>query len=286
MGQLIPERGTMDLSGQTAIVTGAGRGLGRAFALALASAGAHVVLTARSEPELLEAANDIRQAGGAATPIATDVTDRAAVEGLVARVEQQVGPIDLLINNAGVFRALGLISEVDPDEWWREVEINLRGPHLYLRAVLPYMIQRRRGRILNIASGAGLGGTEAASAYGTSKAALIRLSETAALENQAHGIAIFAVDPGTVRTPMTDFVEQSPEVGRRAPRVQQFFKDAYAHNHLSPIEAAVALILQLASGHADALSGCFLRVQDDLPALIQQAEVIQQAGRLKLRLNA
>ena len=146
----------VDLSGQVAIVTGAGRGLGRAFASALAGAGAHVVITSRSERELAEVVEAIQQPGGTATAFAVDVTDRGAGDGLVARIEAQIGPIDLLINNAGVARALGAIAEVDPDDWWREVEINLRGPQLYMHAVLPAMIQRRRGRIINVASGAGL----------------------------------------------------------------------------------------------------------------------------------
>jgi NAD(P)-dependent dehydrogenase (short-subunit alcohol dehydrogenase family) len=275
----------MDLSGQTAIVTGAGRGLGRAFALALASAGAQLVLTARSEHELLDVADVIRQLGGAATAIAADVTDRKAVDGLVARVEQQVGPIDLLINNAGVFRALGLMTEVDPDEWWREVEINLRGPYLYMHAVLPHMVLRRRGRVINIASGAGLQSFETGSAYNAGKTALVRLTESAALETQSLGIAVFALNPGTFRSPMNDFVEQSPEIGRRAPRVQQVFKDLYAKELLTPIEEPVTLMLLLASGQADPLTGCFISVGDDIPAMVQQAELIQQDGRQKLRLR-
>ena len=110
-----------DLSGQTVIVTGAGRGLGRAFALALAGAGAHVVVTSRSEPELRAVVSAIEQAGGMATAIVADVTQRAAVEALVGQVEQHVGAIDLVVNNAGVARALGRVAEVDPDEWWREL---------------------------------------------------------------------------------------------------------------------------------------------------------------------
>ena len=275
----------MDLSGQTAIVTGAGRGLGRAFASALASSGAHVVVTARSEPELLDIVEAIEQLGGTATAIAADVTNRAAVDGLVARIEQQVGPIDLLINNAGVLRALGLIADVDPEDWWREVEINLRGPHLYMHAVLPHMIRRRHGRIINVASVAGLYPIENISAYTASKTALIRLTEAAALENQAHGITIFAIHPGNVRTPMTDFLRLSPDAGQRAPNAQQSFKEAYAKDLLDPIEDAVALVLRLASGQADPLTGCYLSVADDVPALIQQADVIQLDSRQKLRLR-
>jgi NAD(P)-dependent dehydrogenase (short-subunit alcohol dehydrogenase family) len=273
----------IDLSGQVAIVTGAGRGLGRAFAIALAGAGAHVVITSRSERELAEVVDAIQLAGGTASAIAADVTDRTAVAGLVAGIEQQVGPIDLLVNNAGVGRALGAIAELDPDEWWREVEINLRGPQLYMHAVLPAMIQRRRGRIINLASGAGLNGIESISAYGVSKTALIRLTETAALETQAHGLAVFVINPGTVFTPLVDYVMRSPE-GRRAPDVQAYIKDLYAKDTFDRIEDAAALVLLLASGRADALSGCFLSVRDDLPALLRDATAIQRDNRRKLRL--
>jgi NAD(P)-dependent dehydrogenase (short-subunit alcohol dehydrogenase family) len=275
----------VDLSGQVAIVTGAGRGLGRAFASALAGAGAHVVITSRSERELAEVVETIQQAGGTATAFAVDVTDRAAGDGLVARSEAQIGPIDLLINNAGVARALGAIAEVDPDAWWREVEINLRGPQLYMHAVLPAMIQRRRGRIINVASGAGLNAVENMSAYAVSKTALIRLSENAAVENQAHGLAIFVISPGPVLTSMVDYGMRSPEVGRRAPDVQAYFKDLYAKDRFGRIEDAAALVLLLASGQADALSGCYLHVKDDVPALIQQADAIQRDFTHRLRLR-
>ena len=275
----------VDLSGQVAIVTGAGRGLGRAFAIALAGAGAHVVVTARSEPEVVDTGAEIRRLGGASTAIAADVTDCTAVAGLVAGIEQQVGPIDLLVNNAGVARALGAIAEVDPDDWWREVEINLRGPQLYMHAVLPAMIQRRRGRIINVASGAGLNVMENMSAYGVSKTALIRLSETAAVENQAHGLAIFVITPGTVLTPMVDYGMRSPEAGRRAPDVQAYFKHLYAKDKFGRVEDAAALVLLLASGQADALSGCYLSVKDDVPALIQQADAIQRDFTHRLRLR-
>ena len=275
----------VDLSGQVAIVTGAGRGLGRAFAIALAGAGAHVVVTARSEPEVVATGAEIRRLGGAATAIAADVTDRTAVDGLVAGIEQQVGPIDLLVNNAGVARALGAIAEVDPDDWWREVEINVRGPQLYMHAVLPAMIQRRRGRIINVASGAGLNAVENMSAYAVSKTALIRLSENAAVENQAHGLAIFVISPGSVLTSMVDYGMRSPEVARRAPHVQAHFKDLYAKDGFGRIEDAAALVLLLASGQADALNGCYLHVKDDVLALIQQADAIQRDFTHRLRLR-
>ena len=276
----------MTLSGQIAIVTGASRGLGRGFAIALAEAGAHVVVTARSEPELLDVAEIIQQAGGKATVIAADVTDRSAVEGLVAKIEQEVGPIDLLINNAATLRVWGPIAEADPDEWWREMEINLRGPLLFMHAVLPHMLARRRGRIINVASAAGLHSAELTSAYGVSKAALIRLSETAAGETQAQGVKVFVIHPGDVSTPLWDNILQSPRAAELIPGAQRYYWEQQAQGALTPMETAAAMVLLLASGQADGLSGCYLSVHDDLPNLIRQAVAIQQADRQKLRLQA
>jgi NAD(P)-dependent dehydrogenase (short-subunit alcohol dehydrogenase family) len=275
----------MSLSGQTAIITGGGRGLGRAFAIALADAGVHVVITARSENELRDTVKRIEQKGGAATFITADVTDPEATQQVIATVEQQVGPINLLINNAGSLRALGVISDVDAEEWWREIEINLRGPFLYTKAVLPRMIERSQGRIINVASEAGLFSINTGSAYCVSKAALIRLTESTAIETESYGIKVFVIHPGTVRTPMNDYLYQSPEVKARAPEIQQAFQQRYATNDLTPIEQSVNLVLQLASGQADALTGSYISVNDDIARLIQQADTIQEESRRKLRMQ-
>ncbi len=275
----------MNFSGQTAIITGGGRGLGRAFAIALADAGVHVVITARSENELRDTVKRIEQKGGAATFITADVTDPEATQQVIATVEQQVGPIDLLINNAGSLCALGVISDVDAEEWWREIEINLRGPFLYTKAVLPRMIERSQGRIINVASEAGLFSINTGSAYCVSKAALIRLTESTAIETKSYGIKVFAIHPGTVRTPMNDYLYQSPEVKARAPEIQQAFQQRYATNDLTPIEQSVNLVLQLASGQADALTGSYISVNDDIARLIQQADTIQEESRRKLRMQ-
>ncbi len=275
----------MNLNGQVAIVTGGGRGLGRAYALALADAGAAVAVTARTAPELQEVVQEIKQNGGRALAIPADVTDAKAIRQMVATVEQNLGPVDLLINNAGVLRAIGRIAEVEADDWWREVEINVRGPFLCSQAVLPGMIERKRGRIINLASGAGLGAIDAGSAYCLSKAAIIRLSESLAIETKEQGIAVFAIHPGTVRTPMNEYMHDSALVGQRASWLQQWFRQLYAEGKDTPIERSVELVLQLASGKADALSGRYLDVDTDLDELIGQAEVIQRDDLRVLRLR-
>jgi NAD(P)-dependent dehydrogenase (short-subunit alcohol dehydrogenase family) len=273
-------------SNRIVLITGGGRGLGRAIALGAAQAGAQVAVTARSVSELTETVELIQQAGGRALALPADVTDYHAIVEVVAAAESQLGPIDVLINGAGSFRALGNAALVDPAEWWREVEINLRGPFLCAHAVLPGMIARRRGRIINIVSAAGLQAIETVSAYGVSKAALIRLTEALAAETQPYGIAVLAAHPGTVRTPMSEYAATSPQIQERAPLVQQWFQQLFAEGGDTPMEQTVAFLLAVASGQVDALSGCYVGVDDDLEALVAQAEAIQSEARLKLRLRA
>lgn len=275
----------MDLDGQVALVTGGGRGLGRAYALALAEAGAAVAVTARTASEIQAVTQEITQRGGRALAIPADVTDSKAVQQIVTTVEQTLGPVDLLINNAGVLRAIGLIVEVDADDWWREIEVNVRGPFLWSQAVLPSMIRRKRGRIINLASVGGLFALDSFSAYCLSKTALIRLSESLALENQAHGIVVFAIHPGNVRTTMTEYLHDSELVRQHALWMQQSWQRRFAEGEDTPIDRSVALVLQLASGKADALSGRYLDVDSDLDELIRQAEMIAHDDRRVLRLR-
>jgi NAD(P)-dependent dehydrogenase (short-subunit alcohol dehydrogenase family) len=276
---------TQPLAGQVAIITGGGRGLGRAYAIALAKAGAAVAVTARTATEVQAVQRAIEQQGGRALAITADVTDRKALALLVATVEQQLGPVDLLVNNAGVLRAIGRITEIDADEWWREVQINVRGPFLCCQAVLPSMIKRKRGRIINLASVGGLQAVECFSAYGLSKTALIRLSESLALENKEHGIAVFAIHPGNVRTAMTEYLHDSEVVAQRAPWMQESWQRLFAEKEDTPIEDSVALILQLASGQADALSGRYIDAEDDIADSLRHADEIESKDLYTLRLR-
>jgi NAD(P)-dependent dehydrogenase (short-subunit alcohol dehydrogenase family) len=190
----------IDLGGQVAIVTGGGRGIGRVMALALAQAGTAIAVVARSEDQLTETVAHIEGAGGSAIALPADVTDQQAVERMVAETERQLGPVDLLVNNAGGAGQVGPLWEVEPDEWWRCVEVNLRGPFLCARAVVPGMIARQRGRVIITSSLAATAPWPYMSAYAISKAAVTRLGENLAVETQAHGISVFAVHPGSVRT--------------------------------------------------------------------------------------
>jgi 3-oxoacyl-[acyl-carrier protein] reductase len=168
------------LDGQVALVTGAGRGIGRAMALALSQAGAAVAVCARSEDEVTAVAREIAARKGRGLAVRCDVLHRREVEDMVAQVEAALGPVDLLVNNAGRFGPIGPLAATDPDQWWQTLAVNLRGPLYCTRAVLPGMLSRGHGRIVNVSSGAGFAAIPMLSAYAVSKAALYRLSETLA----------------------------------------------------------------------------------------------------------
>ncbi len=272
------------LEDKVALVTGGSSGLGRAVAVELARRNFRIAIAARHETSLAEAAAEIGQHGGRVLAIQTDVTDRSAVERMVAVAEGELGAIDVLVNSAGVNHAIGELAKVDPDDWWREVEINLRGPALCARAVLPGMIARKSGRIINMASMAGVQALETLSMYCVSKAALIRLSEVLALETRRHGIAVFAVHPGTVRTPMNDYIANAEAVGRDARYVQQYIRHLYDTGSATPIGKSLDVVCAIALGRVDALSGCFLDVDDNLDELLPRADEIRSKGQLRLGL--
>jgi NAD(P)-dependent dehydrogenase (short-subunit alcohol dehydrogenase family) len=167
-----------------------------------------------------------------------------AVRHLVSTTEEKLGPIGLLINGAGVGGPFGPTWETDSNQWWRNVEVNLRGPMLCCQAVIPYMIQRRRGRIINVTSGAGTVSVPYMSAYVTAKAALIRLTEVLADELREHRVSVFAIQPGTVRTAMAEELIQSEAGKRWLPWFKKIFDD---HREDSP-QAGEVLVLYFASG--------------------------------------
>jgi NAD(P)-dependent dehydrogenase (short-subunit alcohol dehydrogenase family) len=265
----------IDLSGQVALVTGGGRGLGRAFALALAGAGAQVAVTARTTAQVAETVQQIERAGGCALAIPGDVSMPDAVAHVVTTTEQQLGPVDLLVNNAGwhVPGSLGYAWEVDPEGWWHTFEINLRGAFLCARAVLPGMIQRHRGRIVNLSSGTAINANPLMDALCASKAALTHWTRCLAMGTQAHGVAVFAFSPGTVRTSGTEYLVTSSEVPQA---LADRFRTRFSQGEDTPIERSVQLLLFLASGRADALSGRYIHAQDKEEELVRRAAEIQR----------
>jgi NAD(P)-dependent dehydrogenase (short-subunit alcohol dehydrogenase family) len=267
-----------DLQGRVAVVTGAGRGIGRAVALALAQAGAHVAALARTQPELEETAALIKESG-TAQAFAVDVTDAPGVLCAMENIEAALGPVDVLVNNAGQLGRVGPFVDSEPAEWWRVLEVNLRGPMLCTRAVLPGMIARGRGRIVNVATG--VMPYPYLSAYVTSKTALVRFSEILAAETRPWGVHVFAISPGTTRTAMSEHSLTSEEGRRWIPWFGRIFTEKLD----VPMERPVQLVVDLASGRADALSGRLLTVFDDLDTLLSRSTEIEREGFYSLRVR-
>jgi NAD(P)-dependent dehydrogenase (short-subunit alcohol dehydrogenase family) len=266
------------LDGQIALVTGAGRGVGRGIAVALSDAGAAVAICARSEDDVTDVAGDIADRGGHALALRCDVTDRHEVESTVAAAEEAIGPVDLLVNNAGQFGPVGPLAATDPDDWWQVLEVNLRGALYCARAVLPGMLARRHGRIVNVSSGAGFAAIPMLSAYVVSKTALYRLSENLAAETRGNGVMVFAIDPGLVRTAMSESALSCGE-----PSVEQWFKKAFASQQDVSADSAAALVVYLASGAADVLSGRNIDVSDDVAQMAARAAEIEERDLHVLR---
>jgi NAD(P)-dependent dehydrogenase (short-subunit alcohol dehydrogenase family) len=229
-----------------------------------------------------ETARQIQEQGGRAAAYELDVTDPAAVEQVVAATQRDLGPIDLLVNNAGVMAPVGPDWLVDRAAWWQTFEINVLGSFLCAQAVLPTMIARGQGRIINISSGAVNWASGYASAYHASKAALTSWSENLAQITQAHGISVFAYAPGFVRSDMTEFLAHSPAVQQW---FGDFFQKIFDEGHDTPLDLTLAVFMLLASGQADALSGRHI-ADTDVPAqLLQNLEQIRQDNLYVLRLN-
>jgi NAD(P)-dependent dehydrogenase (short-subunit alcohol dehydrogenase family) len=214
-----------------AVVTGASRGIGRHIAEALAGAGYLVERGSRATAE---------------------ITDPRAVEGWVAEILARHGRIDVLVNNAGVIDAEVSLLDSDPDEWWRTIEVNLRGPYLMTRAVLPAMVEAGRGRIVNINSGAAYRNGDSATAYNVGKGALARLTAATGL-NAPRGVRAFDLAPGVVRTDMTTAMQAHR--GR---------------TEWTEPAAVTELVLALASGELDDWNGRLVRAGLDTPSSLRE----------------
>jgi NAD(P)-dependent dehydrogenase (short-subunit alcohol dehydrogenase family) len=269
-----------ELDGQVAIVTGSGRGIGRAIAQALAAAGAAVTVTARSADQVADTVFLVEQAGDRAIGVLADVTDPDAVVQLVADTERQLGPVDLLVNNAGRISPIAPVWEADPVEWRRCFETNVLGTFHCTRAVLPGMLARRRGRIITLAGSDPSQATPYFTAYDGTKAAVLRFTESLAAEVKEYGVTVFAVAPGGVHTAMVDELVASPWSRSLASDVGDFEK-----YWLTPPERAAALCVSLASGRADALSGRRMHVVQDVKELVRRADEIQEKDLYTLRLR-
>jgi NAD(P)-dependent dehydrogenase (short-subunit alcohol dehydrogenase family) len=278
--------GGRPLDGMVALVSGGGRGIGRLLGARLAGAGAAVGLIARSGDELAAAAGEIHRAGGMAAAAVADVTDQRATAAAVAELRERLGTVDVLVNNAGVSGPVGPLWEAPTAGWWRAVEVNLGGAFALTQLALEHMIPAGRGRIINITSYAGVYRWPLLSAYAASKAALVKLTETLAEETRPQGVSVFSVDPGLLPIGLGEAALRAT-AGRQTPagRVQGWIRDQFATGRGADPEQAARLIVALASGHADRLSGRHLSVTDNLDALLPRIDQIERDDLHTLRLR-
>lgn len=273
--------GEVPLRGETALITGGARGIGLAIATAFARAGASVALIARSTTELREAKRAIEQAGGVVEAYRADVTDEAMMTGVIEALRESLGPVTILVNNAGLVEPIGPFGESGLDEWWRCVEVNLRGPVICTHLVMHDMIAHGRGRILNIVSGAGIASLTYLSAYVAGKTALVRWTECIAAELAPYGVQVFAMEPGTVATAMSNTSINSAEGRRWIP----WFKGMFDMGLDSPLARVAARALELAAGAADEMSGRYIPLTEDLPVLVASAPSIRRDALYSLRIS-
>ncbi|HEX9303140.1 MAG TPA: SDR family NAD(P)-dependent oxidoreductase [Thermoanaerobaculia bacterium] len=234
----------MKFHDRTVLVTGASRGIGRSVALRFAEEGARLALVARTESELLQTARAVEQAGARAVAIPTDIRDRDGVEACVERAESELGPIDVLVNNAGVFLWRPFL-ELSSKEWELVLATNLTGAANFCRAVLPGMMRRRRGRIVNVSSIHGMRGEANLAAHSAAKFGLIGLTQSLAREFRGYNIAVNAVCPGTVENKE----DETGAPSRSEPLAEKLWPRDVART-----------VLFLASDDAAAITGAALEV--------------------------
>src|SRR6478735_3151956 len=262
------------LAGQVALVTGAGRGFGRAIAERIAGEGAAVALLSRSLSELDAVAQAIRTAGGTALGVRCDVTDAKSVQHAVDKTEELLGPIDLLVNNAGVPGPFGPIWQVDPDEWWRAQAIHIRAPMLFMHHVLPGMVARDRGRVICVSAIASRIVAPHLSAYCTGKIAQNRLVAEAAAELARTKVAVFAIDPGFAATQLARDTAADPEARKYfKPLIERIENHPHAYGEDPDLARCAQRCVDLASGRYDELSGEYYELPDDLDLALAEKRI-------------
>ncbi len=244
------------------LITGASQGIGRVIATTFAAAGDAVVLAARNAANLQRVAQEVEEAGGVPLVVETDVTDQASVEAMTARATSELGGIDVVVANSGIGGPSGRLWELDPDEWDATFAVNVKGVFLTARATIPTMIDRGRGSIVVIGSISGKRPLFGRSAYTSTKAALVGLTRTLALEVGGHGIRVNLISPGFVAGPRLDWVIEAQAEARGIPveAVRAEFEAQSPLGRLTHPHDVANTALYLASDQAAGLTGADLNV--------------------------
>ena len=257
------------LAGRVALITGGGRGIGRAIARAYAAEGATLGLAARTDAELQATAREIRaEFGSDVTTIVTDVRDREQIENAVSRTEANFGPIDVMVNNAGNTGEIGPLWKLDPERWANVISVHVLGTYYGCRAVIPGMLERGRGRIVNMS---GVGGPNDTS-YDAAKTAIVNMTENLSVELAGTGITVNAISPGSIHTRMWEEVR---DMALAAGDMEMYEKGVQVTSGGgASIERAAQLAVLLGSDDCGELSGRLIRAAldtfEDIPARVDE----------------
>jgi 3-oxoacyl-[acyl-carrier protein] reductase len=260
------------LAGQVAWVTGGGRGIGRAAALALAEQGAAVAVVSRTQSEIDQVAAEITSRGGRALAAMLDVSNWDMVAWTAKQIEQALGPIDVLVNNAGLLEPLGKLWETDPEQWGRLIDVNLSGAYYCARAVLPGMVQRERGVIVNISSGAAAFAAPHWSAYAASKAGLEALTRSLVVDLKGTPLRAYSLRPGITETKMQATLRSATPDQLPAARRQFFVDQKESGGVLDPGVPAQAIVW-MASALCDLDNGAMIDLRT-------QPEYVEKIARV------
>jgi NAD(P)-dependent dehydrogenase (short-subunit alcohol dehydrogenase family) len=269
-----------ELAGQVALITGGGRGFGKSIAMRFAAEGAAVAVTSRTQAELDQTVSEIQSAGGRGLAIKGDVTKPEDVARVVRTTTEHLGPLDLFVNNAGIPGPFAPIWVADPAEWWFAQEVHLRAFFMFIREILPSMIQRRAGRILAVSAIASYRVDFAMSAYCVGKTSQNRLVQFVAFEAREYGVSAFAIDPGFVATELAEETMRDPGAQRWKPEMIEHLKARKADpNSLLDLQRCAQRCVDLASGRYDELSGSYFELKDNLDEMLREAREAGQNGK-------